>query len=348
MVNMLYLPELALPRLTEWLTAQGEPAYRARQIYGHIYRGLVNDFQEMTDLPAALRDRLAQTASLNPLRLLAEQTSADGLTRKGLFALPDGQTIESVLMLYGDEEGEERRRRTVCLSTQVGCAMKCAFCATGQSGLTRNLSAGEIVGQVLYFARQGAVTNVIFAGMGEPLVNYDATWEAIERLNDAAGFGLGARHITISTAGWIPGIERLAKEKLQVGLAVSLHAPDDALRSKLMPINRRYPVATLMAACQKYTAQMGRRLSFEYILIAGINDSAAQAQKLAALLKGMLCHVNLIPLNPVPGNPWRPPTRAIIQAFENVLMKAGIPTTLRVERGADIQAACGQLRSRYL
>ncbi len=258
-------------------------------------------------------------------------------------------------MLYGDEDSENRPRRTVCLSTQAGCAMQCAFCATGKSGLRRNLSAGEIVGQVLYFARQlrtgdspTGITNVIFAGMGEPLVNYEATWEAIERLNDPAGFGLGARHMTISTAGWVPGIERLAQEKLQVGLAVSLHAPDDALRSKLMPINRRYPVAQLMAAGQKHTQQTGRRLSFEYILIAGINDSAAQAQKLAALLKGMLCHVNLIPLNPVPGNPWRPPTRAIIQAFENVLMKAGIPTTLRVERGADIQAACGQLRSRYL
>jgi len=349
----LYLLDLTLPRLTEWLTAQGEPAYRAKQVYRHIYQTLSPGLGEMTDLPLSLRHHLARTVSLDPLQMVAEQASADGLTLKALFELPDGEAIESVLMLYGDEEGEARQRRTVCLSTQVGCAMNCVFCATGQGGWKRDLSAGEILGQVLYFARRArredaaaGITNVIFAGMGEPLANYDAVWEAIERLNDPAGFGLGARHVTVSTAGWVPGIQRLAAEKLQVGLAVSLHASDDALRSRLMPINRRYPVSQLMAACRAYVEATGRRISFEYVLISGVNASLAQARKLAALLRGMLCHVNLIPLNPVPGSGWAAPGRLEVQAYQAALAAAGIPTSLRLGRGSDIQAACGQLRCR--
>lgn len=349
-----YLLDLTLPRLTEWLTAQGEPAFRAKQVYRNIYQTLSPGFGEMTDLPLGLRARLAGAVTLDPLRLVAERASADGFTVKALFDLPDGESVESVLMLYGgEEEGDSRQRRTVCVSTQSGCALKCAFCATGQGGWRRDLSTGEIIGQVLHFARRvrqaeagAAITNVIFAGMGEPLANYQASWQAVERLNDPAGFGLGARHITISTAGLVPGIQRLAAEKLQVGLAVSLHAPEDALRSRLMPINRRYPIAELMAACRSYLEATGRRISFEYILIAGVNASLAQARRLAALLRGMLCHVNLIPLNAVPGSGWAAPGKGEVLAFQTALTAAGIPTTLRLGRGSDIEAACGQLRSR--
>jgi 23S rRNA (adenine2503-C2)-methyltransferase len=359
--------------LADWLASQGQPAFRARQIYRQFYQSLSDDFSQMTDLPAGLRERLSQAIVLQPLRLVTEQTSSDGQTRKALFELRDGNTVETVLMLYGgddkadkaqqapkasDKDSDGRARRTVCLSTQAGCAMGCVFCATGQGGLRRNLTAGEIVSQVLHFARavrrtsaDASLTNLIFAGMGEPLANYSATWSAVERLNDPDGFGLGARHMTISTAGWVPGIARLAKEKLQVGLAVSLHAPDDVLRDRLMPVNRKYPIAMLMDACREYTERTGRRVSFEYILIAGVNALPAQARSLAVLLKGMLCHVNLIPINPVPmnpaaGEPWRPPSHRDTTAFAYILEQSGITVTQRMERGSDIQAACGQLRAR--
>lgn len=356
-----YLADLSLPQLTEWMASLGEPSYRARQVYRQFYHGLANDFPQMTDLPMALRDRLSQAALLNPLRVLAEQVSSDGLTRKALFALPDDRTIESVLMLYAaDRRGGAPviERRTVCVSTQVGCAMACGFCATGQSGFTRNLTPGEILSQVLHFAREvrrqdpaGAISNVIYAGMGEPLANYEATVESIRRLNDRAAFALGARHVTISTAGWVPGIRRLAAEPLQVGLAVSLHAPDDSTRGRLMPVNAKFPVAELMAACRHYAEKTGRRVSFEYILIAGVNASVQQARQLAALLKSALGHVNLghvnlIPLNAVDGVAWRAPAKLQVLTFERVLAEAGIPVSLRVERGGDIRAACGQLRGR--
>jgi 23S rRNA (adenine2503-C2)-methyltransferase len=358
MASSLYLPDLSLTALAEWLAAQGQPAFRARQIYKHLYRSLTEDFSQMTDLPVGLRERLRQAIVLQPLRLLTGQTSSDGQTRKALFELRDGNTVETVLMLHGSDDADGRLRRTVCLSTQAGCAMGCVFCATGQGGLRRNLTAGEIVAQVLHFAREvrrtgaeASLTNLIFAGMGEPLANYSATWSAVERLNDPEGFGLGARHMTISTVGWAPGIARLAKEKLQVGLAVSLHAPDDVLRDRLMPVNRKYPIAVLLDACRDYTERTSRRVSFEYILIAGVNAMPAQARSLAALLKGMLCHVNLIPVNPVPvnqaaGTLWRPPSHRESAAFAHVLEQSGITVTQRMERGSDIQAACGQLRAR--
>jgi 23S rRNA (adenine2503-C2)-methyltransferase len=357
MASKLYLPDMTPTALAEWLAAQGQPAFRARQIFRQYYQSLAEDFSQMTDLPVGLRERLGQAIVLQPLRVLAQQASSDGLTHKALFELRDGNTVETVLMQYGgeddDKDQESRVRRTVCLSTQAGCAMGCAFCATGQGGLRRNLTSGEIVAQALHFAREvrrtddgAALTNLIFAGMGEPLANYSSTWSAVERLNDPEGFGLGARHMTISTAGWVPGIARLAKERLQVGLAVSLHAPDDALRDRLMPVNRKYPIAALMDACRDYTERTSRRVSFEYILIAGVNAGPAQARSLAALLKGMLCHVNLIPMNPVAGTAWRPPSHREIGAFSHVLEQSGITVTQRMERGSDIQAACGQLRAR--
>jgi 23S rRNA (adenine2503-C2)-methyltransferase len=438
------LTNLSLAQLVDFMASLGEPAYRARQVYRWLYRALADDFSAMHNLPAALRSRLAAVAHLGALQPLTTLTAADGLTRKVLFRLADGNTIESVLMLYAPGS-DSRARRTVCVSTQAGCALDCAFCATGKGGLIRNLTAGEIVEQVLYFARQfpsslraqrsnlshGAtvrllrhyaptqklgsidchserseesrptgeemlrcaqhdimpvsalkndaaaslgtrndpksdfaralhgpdaesevpsadsspITNVIFAGMGEPLANYAATWAAVERLNDPAGFGLGARHMTISTAGLVPGIRRLAGEKLQVNLAVSLHAPDDVLRPQLMPIARHYPLAALLAACREYSDKTGRRVSFEYLLIDGVNSSPAQARQLAALLEGMLCHVNLIPLNPIAESPWRPPSHEVVLAFERELARRGIATTRRSERGVEIQAACGQLRA---
>ena len=340
------LLDLTYNQLRELLTSWDEPSYRADQIWSWLYRSLASNFQEMTNLPKELRERLAETALLQTMRPLDKKVSADGLTRKVLFALRDDETIESVLMHY-------ERRHTVCISTQVGCPLGCVFCATGQSGFVRNLTAGEIVEQVLFFARSlqadgERLTNVVFMGMGEPLANYEATWQAIETLNDKKGFRLGARRITISTVGLVPGIRRLAEEGIQVGLAISLHAPTDELRNELVPVNRWHPLNQLMAACHYYVERTGRRISFEYALIDGINDGVEQARQLAHLLDGLLCHVNLIPLNPVPESPYRPSSPSRIRAFQAELDRLKVPNTLRVERGADIQAGCGQLRSRRM
>jgi len=338
--------------LAQW----GEPGYRSDQLWRWLYHDLVADFEAMTNLPRALRTRLATEASCQPLELVDEAISRDGLARKALFRLSDGETIETVLMLY-------ERRRTVCISTQVGCAIGCPFCATGRDGFVRNLTAGEIVAQVLHYARwladsQGdgpdvapiehpaRVSNVVVMGMGEPLANYEATWQALETLNDPQGFALGARRITLSTVGLVPGIERLSRERLQIGLAVSLHAPTDRLRNKLVPVNRRYPLAELMAACHRYVRRTGRRITFEYALLQGINDSDQQAMLLARLLRGLLCHVNLIPANRVQGSPYQPSSRQRTQSFLRVLREAGISATVRLRRGLDIEAGCGQLRRR--
>ena len=345
MPDQIALLDLTHAQLRELLTSWGEPSFRADQVWGWLYRSLVSDFNQMRNLPKELRARLGEAAYLQTLTPLAESVSADGLTRKVLFALRDGETIESVFMRY-------ERRRTVCVSTQVGCPVGCPFCATGQSGFARNLTAGEIVEQVLYFARQlmeekgQGISNVVIMGMGEPLLNYEATWQAIETLNDARGFGLGARRITLSTVGVVPGIQRLSREKLQVGLAVSLHAPTDRLRDRLVPLNRRYPLRRLMAACREYVQNTGRRITFEYALMEGINDSLEQAQRLAHLLQGLTCHVNLIPLNPTVGSPYQPTSRKMALAFQRELERQRIPTTMRVGRGIDIQAGCGQLRGR--
>ena len=340
------LLDLTYDQLKGLLASWGEPSYRTDQILGWLYRSLATDSQEMTNLPKELRERLAEATLLRTMKPLDEMASADGLTRKVLFALRDNQTIESVLMHY-------ERRHTTCISTQVGCAVGCVFCATGQSGFVRNLMAGEIVEQVLYFAhflkvKGERVTNVVLMGMGEPLANYEATWQAIETLTHDEGFNLGARRITISTVGLVPGIRRLAEEGTQIGLAVSLHAPTDELRDRLVPINRRYPLTQLMAACRHYVERTGRRISFEYALIHGINDSPEQARQLAQLVDGPLCqakwHVNLIPLNPIPESPYQPSPQGRILAFQAELNRSKVSNTLRLERGVDIQAGCGQLR----
>jgi 23S rRNA (adenine2503-C2)-methyltransferase len=343
MSKKVLLTDLSWDQLHSWVESLGEPAYRAGQLFGWIYRSLADDFDAMTNLPVDLRQQLAELATIQSLRPLDAVVSVNGLTSKTLFELRDGETIEAVLMRYED-------RRTACISSQVGCAIGCPFCATGQSGFARNLSTGEIVDQVLHFARllkghELSITNVVLMGMGEPLANYDAMWGAIEILNDRRGFGLGSRRFTISTAGLVPGIARLTQEKLSVGLAVSLHAADNALRDRLVPLNRRYPLSDLIAACRQYTAHTGRRVSFEYALIHNINDSPSQAEDLGHLLHGVLCHVNLIPLNPTEDCDYQPSSRARIVDFRRVLNRMGVANTIRLERGVDIKAGCGQLRS---
>ncbi len=344
-VGVTSLYDLSYDELKALLASWGEPAYRASQLWNWLYKRLAPDFDAMTDLPAQLRQRLAAETRLYRLRLVAEQQSSDGETRKLLLALPDGQMIESVLMGYS-------RRRTACISTQAGCGMGCVFCATGQMGLLRNLSSGEIVEQVLYLERElrtsereRGLTNIVFMGMGEPLANYAATLAALRRLMDPTGFNFGARRITISTVGLVPAIERFSREGLQVGLAVSLHAATDALRNQIVPINRRYPLARLMAVCRDYVARTGRRLTFEWALIQGVNDGPEQAEALARLVTGLLCHVNVIPLNPTRGYPGSPSTRERVAAFRAILERAGVPCTVRVRRGIDIEAGCGQLRT---
>lgn len=338
------LLDLTYAELENLLLSLAQPRYRAVQVAEWLYKHLVSDFKEMHNLPLALRDRLAEVSEIGRLTPLEEVASQDGLTRKVLFSLPDGHTIESVLLQY-------ERRHSVCLSTQVGCPMGCPFCATGQSGFERDLSPGEIVEQVLYFARESQgrgqrLTNLVFMGMGEPLLNWEATWQAISALTDPRRFGLGARHITISTAGFVPGIEALAQKGSQVGLAISLHAANDDLREALVPLNRRYPLEVLMEACQDYVKQTGRRISFEYALIEGLNDSPSHAQELSALLSDLLCHVNLIPLNPTAECGWRGSPKGVVLAFQRELRKQGVLVTVRIDRGLDIQAGCGQLRSR--
>jgi 23S rRNA (adenine2503-C2)-methyltransferase len=374
------LLDLSKDQLAALLTGWGEPRYRATQLWEWLYRRLATGPAQMTNLPLALRQRLAEETRVDPLETLVEQRSQDGQTVKWLFGLPDGVTVETVLMLYGGEDAPDeddskappKRRRTVCISTQAGCAMGCVFCATGQAGLARNLSAGEIVAQVLAAARWLAhedlsrlawptqpsgggqrparsaerLTNVVVMGMGEPLANYDRTWQALRTITDGDGFNLGARHITVSTVGLVPGIRRLTEEPLQVNLAVSLHAPNDALRAKLVPINSRYSIAGVMAAVHDYVERTHRRVTFEYALMDGINDSPALARELGMLLRGVLCHVNLIPLNPVAESPYRPSPPERAAQFQSVLEAHGIPATMRLRRGIDIDAGCGQLRRR--
>ena len=340
--------DLTLPEMEERLRAAGAPTYRGRQIFDWLYRHLAPDYDAMTNLPAGLRSELAGTLPLSPLSPVREVEADGGETVKTLYRTPDGQFVETVLMLYPD-------RATVCVSCQVGCAVGCAFCATGLAGLTRNLSAGEMVAQVVGAARRArqlgrTVTNIVMMGMGEPLQNYVATMKMVEILHEPQGLNFGARRITISTSGVVPRIDALATEPYQVNLAVSLHAPNDALRSSLVPLNKRYPVAELMAACHRYGTATGRRVSFEYALMAGINDSDEVARELADLLRGsgVLCHVNLIPLNPVDVLPYERPDPVGIERFATTLRAAGIPTTVRYSRGVEIAAACGQLRAEYV
>ncbi|MDD5190608.1 MAG: 23S rRNA (adenine(2503)-C(2))-methyltransferase RlmN [Dehalococcoidales bacterium] len=351
-----YITDLKPGELIQIVTSLQEPVYRARQVSAWVYQKYARTFAEMTDLPASFREKLAAKISLHCLEPVNEIKALDG-TVKVLLKTPEGSTIESALMLYAPGAG--RPRTTVCLSSQVGCVIGCLFCATGQQGFIRNLTAGEIVDQVLYWQRyvkdnpndrgEGAdhITNVVFMGMGEPFMNYAAVWQAIESINSPEEVGIGARNITISTAGLVPEILKLSQEKLQVGLAISLHAPDNALRDKLVPVNRKYPLERLMQACREYLLKSGRRLSFEYIMLKGINDSVAQAGMLARLLAGMNCHVNLIPANTTDKGKYQPSPMLVVRAFQAELERGGINCTVRQSRGQDIKAGCGQLKSRF-
>jgi 23S rRNA (adenine2503-C2)-methyltransferase len=315
----------------------GEKPFRVKQVWEGLHTRLAEP-SEMTELPAALRARL--DADLAPALTTATESVTDrGDTRKWLWRLHDGALIESVLMHYRD-------RSTVCVSTQAGCAMACGFCATGQAGFDRNLSTGEIVEQVVRAARAARprrLSNVVFMGMGEPLANYDRVWDAVRRLHDDVG--ISARHLTLSTVGIVPGIKRLATEDLPVNLAVSLHAANDELRNELVPINKRYPLDVLLAACRAYLDAKNRRLSFEWALIAGVNDRDRDAVELAEIARSLHAHVNLIPLNPTAeyDTPGSPPER--VRAFRDLLNNLGANATVRQNRGTSIDAACGQLRA---
>ena len=335
------LYDLTFDELAGLLAEWGEPKFRARQLWDWLYDKHVNSFDAMLNLPGALRERLKAETQLGVLELVTEQVSNDG-TVKRLYRLPDGQLIESVLMLYDDN------RRTACISTQAGCAMGCVFCATGQMGFSRHLSAAEIIEQALGFARVldadgERLSNVVLMGMGEPFHNYDASLAAVRRLmND---LGIGARHITISTVGLVSQIRRFADEGLQVRLAISLHAATDEERSALLPVGKRWPLNELMAACREYIDKTGRRITFEWALINGETDTPEQAHALGRLLKGMLCHVNAIPLNPTTGYAGGPSDTDAVDEFIEILASYGVSATVRVRRGIDIDAGCGQLKA---
>ncbi len=332
---------LYLQEVQDFFASFDLPKYRAEQVYAWMYQKQAWDWEEMTDLPKKLRSFFGEQQILvHSLKPKDQIIDEDG-TIKYLFKLEDGNTIESVLIPESD-------RQTVCISTQVGCGMNCSFCATGKNGLVRNLTSAEIVDQPLLMTRLCGkrINNIVVMGQGEPFINYDATLKAIKIINDPKGMGMGARHITISTCGIIPGILRLAREPLQVNLAISLHAASDELRKQLMPVAGQYPLDQLMAAIGQYIELTGRRVTFEYTMIDGVNDRPQDVQELIRILSGTLCHVNLIPLNPIAKSGLRRSRQAQIRNFVLELTKANIEVTIRKERGTNLAAACGQLQGK--
>jgi 23S rRNA (adenine2503-C2)-methyltransferase len=364
METLVNLLDLDSAELTERVKGWGQPAFRAKQIWRQLWVNLVKTTDEMSDLPAAFRNLLREKTCIGTLQARLVRRGDGGLTRKAVFALPGGETVEAVLMVYPG-------RATVCVSSQAGCPMGCTFCATAKLGFLQDLSAGDIAQQVLWAQRTLAevavdfdaeaaarhkvfgpedvparLTNVVFMGMGEPFNNFTQWRRSVELLHQPDGFNFGARNFTVSTVGLVPGILKLMDDPLQINLAISLHAADDEIRSAMMPVNRRYPIADLMDAVRAYTAKTHRRVSFEYVLIDGKNDSLDEAEKLArVLLKGgkFPLHVNLIPLNPVEGIGMARSGRERVNAFRSHLELRGIPATIRIQRGVDIDAACGQL-----
>ncbi len=340
-------------RLAAWLGALEEPAYRATQILAGVHRPEVASFDDLTDLPAALRDALSGGFRFSSIAGSHVIGADGGQTAKAVHELHDGQRIESVLMRYPARRGAAART-TICISSQAGCAVNCPFCATGQAGFGRQLTPGEIVDQVLHWHRPpwnalGDATsghyNIVFMGMGEPLNNADRVFEAVRLLNDPDRLGIGARHITVSTSGVVPGMDRMVNELPQVNLAISLHAATDELRDELVPINRKWPVEEVVLAGRRFAARTGRRVSLEYVMIDGVNDTHEQADGLVRLARGWRSHVNLIPLNPTPGSRWSGTPPDGIGQFVRVLEAGGLTVTVRDTRGREIDAACGQLHA---
>ncbi len=341
------LSGLAPDELAGWLAEQGQPSYRARQVAEAVFAGTVGSIDAIATLPAGLRRDLAAAFRFDTLAATDLRVTDDGLTEKGLHHLGDGALIESVLMHYPARRGA-RERHTLCISSQAGCAVGCPFCATGELGFGRDLQTAEIVDQVRSASRRliaggRRLTNIVFMGMGEPLLNLDHVLAAIEALNDPHRFGLGARHITVSTSGVVPGIRRLTALGPQFTLAISLHAARDPLRDVLVPLNRRWPVAEVVDAARDHGRATGRRISYEVVMISGVNDTDIDAEAMADLLRGNHAHVNLIPMNPVAHTPWAASPAPVIERFAGVLQAAGIQTTIRGNRGVDVGAACGQL-----
>jgi 23S rRNA (adenine2503-C2)-methyltransferase len=341
------LSGLPADELTAWFAARGEPTYRVRQVADAVWRTTAENVDGIRTLPAALRRDLDAAFRFDTVGETEIRLSDAGLTEKGLHRLSDGALVESVLMHYPARPGQ-RERHTLCISSQAGCAVGCPFCATGELGFTRDLETAEIVDQVRHAARRLAaagkrLTNVVFMGMGEPLLNLDRVLAAVDALNDPRRFGLGARHITVSTSGVVPGIRRLTALGPQFTLAVSLHAARDALRDVLVPLNRRWPVAEVVEAAREHAAATGRRVTYEATMIAGINDTELDAEAMADLLRGDHAHVNLIPMNPVAHTPWTASPEPVIERFAAILADAGVTATIRRNRGQEIGAACGQL-----
>jgi 23S rRNA (adenine2503-C2)-methyltransferase len=341
LINKPLIYNLSYSELEAQMQALGQPGFRAKQIWVAIYQNFRTSPHEITTLPKDMREKLDNTFSFKALTPTQAIESPDGRTIKTLFKLQDHHAIEAVLMYYDD-------RRTLCISSQSGCGVGCSFCATGQMGLARNLTSGEIIAQVLYYARFLAenderVSNLVVMGMGEPFLNYINVMEALNRLNNPDAFGLGARRISISTVGVVPKIIEFADEGMQYNLAISLHTVDDDLRSKLIPINQKYPVNKLLGACRYYARQTSRRVTFEYALIQNVNDSVQDAEALARKIRGMICHVNLIPLNPTAGYDKQGTRPENVEAFRSTLAENNISCTVRLRRGIEIQAGCGQL-----
>ncbi len=319
----------------------GEPAFRAGQVYSWMHRG-ARSFEEMTNLSKALRLRLAERYELTAPTAVRKLVSKKDGTIKYLWRLSDGNCVESVLMQY-------HHGNTVCISSEVGCAMGCAFCASTRGGLVRRLTPAEMLDQVLFTQLDSGlpVSNIVLMGIGEPLDNYDTVLRFLELVNSPEGMNIGMRHISLSTCGLVERIDRLAEENLQLTLSVSLHAPTDEIRSTIMPVNRRYNVQTLLAACKRYFEKTGRRISFEYAMIRGVNDTPEMAKLLASRLRGIAAHVNLIPLNDIPESPLKPSYPEVVQTFQKILEQHGIPATVRRTLGSDINASCGQLRRNF-
>lgn len=335
------LRDLQLQDMAVLLAEAGEPAFRATQLCQWVYKRQATSLQQMTDLPEPLRQRLQERLYVSALTVVRQQQSTDG-TEKILFCLEDGNQVETVLIPAGD-------KRTICVSTQVGCAIGCRFCLTAQGGLVRSLRPAEIVSQVLHFQEPGKTpgrtfTNIVFMGMGEPLDNFQGTVQAIRILAADWGLGISPRRITVSTSGLVRRLEAFGRADLKVNLAVSLNATTDAVRTQIMPINKAYPIATLLAACRAFPLAVRQRITFEYVLLREVNDTLADARRLVKLMHGLRCKINLLPFNEIPGVAYRRPSEETVQQFQHYLLQHGLSAFVRQSRGRDILAACGQLR----